>query len=243
MMLSIVIPVHNEQDNIGPLIEEITGLHSHLTDYEIIVVDDGSDDATVDRTREKLSADVPLRIIRLKNNSGQSFALATGIREARGGWIATLDGDGQNDPRDILKLLKNSYTVVACPEAHVWLGNRTERHDVWSKRIASTVGNKVRGLFLGDETPDSGCGIKLFSRDLFIALPYFDHMHRFLPALFMRHGAILHSISVSHRARRSGESHYSNIQRLCVGIVDLLGVYWLMHRMKTSGVCSSKLDK
>jgi dolichol-phosphate mannosyltransferase len=224
----VVVPVYNEAENIGPLVEEIRAALGEVADFEIVVVDDGSDDST----REVLaSLRVPeLRVIRHRERCGQSTAIWTGVRVARADWIATLDGDGQNDPADIPALLKardeagGGLLLVA--------GRRRRRHDSWLKRVSSWVANTVRGRLLRDHTPDTGCGLKLFPRRAFLDLPYFDHMHRFLPALFLRAGGRVLSVDVSHRPRRAGRSKYGVHDRLWVGIVDMFGVMWLRARVK-----------
>jgi dolichol-phosphate mannosyltransferase len=173
-------------------------------------------------------------VVRHQAPQGQSFAVATGVRAARGRWIATLDGDGQNDPADIPRLLAARDAAgasAASPGGPLLLaGYRKARSDSWLKRVSSRVANGVRGRLLGDSTPDTGCGLKLFEREAFLALPHFDHMHRFLPALFLRAGGSVISVEVGHRPRTRGRSHYGVMNRLWVGIVDIFGVLWLMKR-------------
>ena len=228
----MVIPAHNEAENLGPLVREI-GAALAGTDYEIVLVDDGSTDATSERAAE-LARTVPgLRVVRHPTSRGQSFAIATGVRAARGSWIATLDGDGQNDPADIPGLLaRRAEGRAGHVESGPLLiaGYRRKRRDAWLKRVSSRVANAVRGRLLGDRTPDTGCGLKVFEREAFLALPHFDHMHRFLPALFLRAGGCVVSVEVSHRPRERGASHYGMWNRLGVGIVDVFGVWWLIRR-------------
>jgi dolichol-phosphate mannosyltransferase len=229
MDLSIVIPVKNEAGNIAPLVVEIRAALDSVLSYEILYVDDGSDDATAAEIGW-IAADTPnLRLLRHTRTCGQSAAIRTGVKAARAAWIATLDGDGQNDPADIPRLWRvkgaNSGTQPVLLNGH-----RENRQDRWSKRWASRVANAIRGRCLGDRTPDTGCGLKLFSRTLFLDLPYFDHMHRFLPALVLREGGKVHSVRVNHRPRRGGTSKYGLLDRLGVGIVDLFGVLWLTRR-------------
>jgi dolichol-phosphate mannosyltransferase len=162
-------------------------------------------------------------------NYGQSAAIRSGVRAARAAWIATLDGDGQNDPADIPKLWRIGLTAPDAPPLLI-AGYRESRQDSWGKRFASQIANRVRRRILGDDTPDTGCGLKLFPRALFLDLPYFDHMHRFLPALVLREGGIVRSIRVNHRPRRRGVSKYGVFDRLGVGLVDLFGVIWLKRR-------------
>jgi dolichol-phosphate mannosyltransferase len=229
MDLSIVIPVKNEAGNIAPLVAETAAALDGLVDYEIVYVDDGSTDATAAEIRD-LQASLPrLRLVRHSAACGQSAAIRSGVRAAQGGWIATLDGDGQNDPADIPALwhiIQDSPTVPPLLIA----GHRAHRQDSWSKRRASRLANAVRRRLLHDETPDTGCGLKLFQRSLFLDLPYFDHMHRFLPALVLREGGIVRSVPVNHRPRQRGLSKYGVFDRLLVGITDLLGVLWLRRR-------------
>ena len=229
MDLSVVIPVKDEAANVASLVAELRVALDGLLAYEIIYVDDGSEDGTAAEVA-RLQADAPhMRLLRHRGNYGQSAAIRSGVRAARATWVATLDGDGQNDPADILKLWRIGLTA---PEAPVLLiaGYRENRQDSWRKRFASQIANRVRRRMLGDDTPDTGCGLKLFPRSLFLDLPYFDHMHRFLPALVLREGGIVRSIRVNHRPRRRGVSKYGVFDRLGVGFVDLFGVMWLKHR-------------
>ncbi len=226
--LSVVVPVHDEQDNIGPLVEEIrAALEGMSGGYEIVVVDDGSRDATAEALRKV--ARRGLVVVRHRTNCGQSAALFSGVRMARGGWIATLDGDGQNDPADIPRLWR-FLGETGDPDLKMIAGNRKRRRDTWLKRASSRIANRVRGWLLGDRTPDTGCGLKLFERDAFLRLPHFDHFHRFLPALMQQQGGRVTSVEVTHRQRRSGRSHYGVNNRLWVGIVDIVGVLWLKRR-------------
>jgi dolichol-phosphate mannosyltransferase len=165
-------------------------------------------------------------VLRHSFRSGQSAAVCSGVRHARAAWIATLDGDGQNDPADIPALFE------ARKQAELVMGNRTRRSDTWLRHVQSRVANGVRGRLLGDGTPDTGCGIKVMRRDVFMDLPRFDHMHRFLPALFLRAGARVVSVPVSHRPRERGTSKYGLFDRLWVGIVDIFGVMWLRRRFR-----------
>jgi dolichol-phosphate mannosyltransferase len=230
--LSVVIPVCNEAENVGPLAQEI---HAALATYqggeyasEIIFVDDGSTDSTISALQAARANGIPeLRIIRHQQRSGQSTAVCTGVRIARAEWIATLDGDGQNDPADIPNLIAAQQ---GDSELRLVMGNRTTRRDTWLRRLSSRIANGVRGGMLRDGTPDTGCGIKLFHRETFLELPRFNHMHRFLPALFQRAGAKVISVPVAHRPRTQGTSKYGLHNRLWVGIVDLFGVMWLIRR-------------
>lgn len=226
--LSVVVPVRNESGNIRPLIEEICAALQGVAAFEIVYVNDGSTDDTALKLKEMQATHPQLRVIHHAQSCGQSTAVRTGVKFAKGDWIATLDGDGQNDPADIPKLL-----AALAPGVELVGGNRRHaRRDVWIKRISSVIANSVRGWMLRDNTPDTGCGLKLFRRDTFLDLPYFDHMHRFLPALVLRHGGQVVSAPVNHRPRERGKSNYGTLDRLMVGIVDLFGVMWLMRRGK-----------
>ncbi|MEP6880755.1 MAG: glycosyltransferase family 2 protein [Dokdonella sp.] len=228
--LSVVVPVFNERDNVVPLINEITAALRGLLDFEIIYVDDNSKDDTLAVLSSVKAANPELRVIRHLSQSGQSTAIRNGVKAARGGWIATLDGDGQNDPADIPKLLAMRDASPA--QIKLFAGWRVDRKDTGSKRLASKWANAIRSRLLRDETPDTGCGIKLFEREAFLDLPYFDHMHRYLPALMQRAGWQVKSVPVNHRARGTGVSKYNNLNRALVGIADLRGVGWLIRRSK-----------
>ena len=232
--LSVVVPVFNERDNISPLVGEIvTALRGHVP-FEIIYVDDQSGDDSV-QVLTALREQVPeLRILRHVRQSGQSTAIRTGVKAARAGWVATLDGDGQNDPGDIVRLLQARDAAV--PQVKLFAGWRVQRQDSASKRWASRLANAIRSRMLRDDTPDTGCGIKLFERAAFLELPYFDHMHRYLPALMQRAGWATVSIPVNHRGRSAGVSKYNNLQRGWVGLRDLRGVAWLITRSKLTQV-------
>src|SRR5215472_17816042 len=229
MDLSIVVPAFNEADNVAPLVAEIHAALDGLLNYEIVYVDDGSGDATAAEVALLQARTPNLRLLRHVRNFGQSAAIRTGVRTARAPWIATLDGDGQNDPADILKLWRISLSPSA-PASLLITGYREVRRDSWTKRIASQVANFTRRRLLGDDTSDTGCGLKLFPRSLFLDLPYFDHMHRFLPALVLREGGAVRSVPVSHRPRSRGISKYGVFDRIAVGVVDLFGVMWLKRR-------------
>lgn len=231
MDLSVVIPARNEAPNVAPLVAEIRRALDGRLDYEIVYVDDGSGDGTVAEARRLASEFPRLRLLRHQTSCGQSMAIHTGIKGARAPWIATLDADGQNDPADIPKLWEIARAAPPSPPLLV-AGHRTRRRDTWSKRMASRLANAIRRGLLGDGTPDTGCGLKLFRRDLFLELPAFDHMHRFLPALVLRQGGTVVSVPVNHRPRERGRSNYGVLDRLWVGIVDLLGVMWLTRRAK-----------
>ena len=230
MDLSVVIPVRNEAENIAPLVAEIRSALDGAIDYEIVYVDDGSRDATAAAVAALAAAFPGLRLIRHDRSYGQSAAIRTGVKAARATWIATLDGDGQNDPADIPRLWAMARGEASVPM--LITGQRMKRRDSWMKRVSSRIANRVRALLLGDGTPDTGCGLKLFRRDLFLDLPFFDHMHRFLPALVKREGGRVVSVPVNHRPRLRGRSNYGTLDRLAVAFADLVGVIWLQRRAK-----------
>ncbi|HZB93486.1 MAG TPA: glycosyltransferase family 2 protein [Stellaceae bacterium] len=231
MELSVVIPVRNEAPNIAPLVAEIRVALEGFCDYEIVYVDDGSSDETAAAVRALAQGFPRLRLVRHRRSAGQSAAIRSGVRAAAAPWIATLDGDGQNDPADIPRLWQIAREASAA-EPLLVAGWRQQRRDSAVKRLSSRIANAVRGALLGDGTPDTGCGLKLFRRELFLALPFFDHCHRFLPALVKREGGRTVSVAVNHRPRQRGASNYGTLDRLFVGIADLLGVIWLMRRAK-----------
>ena len=225
--ISVVVPVKNEQDNVASLIAEIDAALSKVK-HEIIYVNDGSTDATLSILKQLQKKYKQLRVISHQQSCGQSTAVRTGVKFARYDWVATLDGDGQNNPADIPKL------IDAVSEGVELVGGnrRLSRRDTFIKRISSVIANTVRSAMLRDDTPDTGCGLKLFQREAFLDLPYFDHMHRFLPALIKRRGGKIVSVHVQHRNREHGKSNYGTLDRLIVGIVDLFGVAWLQRRAK-----------
>ncbi len=226
-LVSVVIPVRNEAPNIAPLVAEIRAALGE-TPHEIIYVDDGSTDAT-----PEILAALPVRWLRHRASCGQSAAIMTGVAAAQGTWIATLDGDGQNDPADIPHMLTRAEAETAAAGGWVMVaGHRVNRKDSWVKRRSSRLANGIRSSLLGDATPDTGCGLKLFPRALFQVMPHFDHMHRFLPALALRAGATVLSEPVNHRPRLRGASNYGTLDRLAVSIFDLFGVAWLQRRGK-----------
>lgn len=241
MDLSVVIPVKDEADNVVQLANEICAALDGLVEYEIIYVDDGSDDNTANEIL-RLQHNMPqVRLLRHATNCGQSAAIRTGVRAAHGAWIATLDGDGQNDPADLAELWPLARRASAEPPLLI-AGHREKRRDDLLKRWASRIANAVRCRFLGDGTPDTGCGLKLFPRSLFLDLPFFNHMHRFLPALVLREGGTVCSLPVNHRPRHGGRSKYGVLDRLVVGSIDLFGVMWLQHRAACPRLLSDALS-
>ena len=226
--ISVVIPVKNEAGNIDSLIEEIQQCLKNFS-YEIIYVNDGSDDDTEIELKKNLKKHKKLRVLSHKNSQGQSAAIRTGIYASNSTLIATLDGDGQNDPSDLPKMID---TLKNCKDELILIGGvRVNRKDSITRLWASSFAKYCRFVLLKDTHPDSGCGIKVFHKKLFLRLPYFDHMHRFLSALALREGAKVLKFNVKHRQRVVGNSNYTNFGRFLVGIFDVLGVIWLRNRM------------
>jgi dolichol-phosphate mannosyltransferase len=234
--ISIVVPVRNEAENIAPLIEEISTALDGRWVYEIIFVNDGSMDATADRLAALMKQRSNLRQLRHATSSGQSAAVRSGVRAARGAIVATLDGDGQNNPA----FLPDLIAAIEGGGAHVGLvaGQRVGRKDTGFKKLQSRVANGVRSSILRDGTRDTGCGLKAFRREVFLMLPYFDGLHRFLPALVRREGFQIAYVDVIDRPRGSGVSNYGFFDRLWIGIMDLAGVWWLIRRKKPTPVAT-----
>lgn len=237
MKISIIVPVRNEADNIIPLLKEIDSAMSVADAYEIVYVDDGSMDNTLAVLKQAMPVFMNLRVIRHQQSCGQSTAIYNGVKAANYPWIATLDGDGQNDPADIPRLFQ-TLQLQRKSSANLWMvaGWRNKRCDSKWRLFSSRFANTIRSLLLRDNTPDAGCGLKIFAKDMFLELPYFDHMHRFLPALILRAGGQVISEPVNHRARTSGRSNYGTLDRLWNGITDLLGVIWLQKRSKLAAL-------
>ncbi len=225
--LSVVIAVYNEVENITILLDEIEkSLDKSL--FEAVVVDDGSTDGTYECLMNHKAKMPNLVVIRHRKNSGQSAAIISGVEAANYDWIATLDGDGQNDPADIPRLFE---IATAAKKSVLIAGSRAKnRNDSFVKKWSSKIANAVRGWMLKDDCPDTGCGLKIFERRVFLQLPLFNHVHRFLPALFKRSGSEVVIAAVNHRPRLRGESKYGVWNRLWVGIVDIIGVMWLIRR-------------
>jgi dolichol-phosphate mannosyltransferase len=238
--ISIVVPVRNEAENVGPLIAEIAAALDGRWAYEIIYVNDGSTDATAERLAAVMQQRRNLRQIRHATSSGQSAAVRSGVRGARGAIVATLDGDGQNNPAflpDLISAIENGGDRVGLAA-----GQRVGRKDTGFKKIQSRVANGVRKAILRDGTRDTGCGLKAFRREVFLALPYFDGLHRFLPALVRREGFEVAYVDVVDRPRRSGVSNYGFFDRLWIGIMDLAGVWWLIRRKKSTPVATEVMS-
>lgn len=227
--LSVVIPVQNEEENVRMLIDEVRQALDGVLNYELIYVNDGSTDSTLEILEQYRSGFSLLKIFSHEKGVGQSTAVQTGVKHAESPVIATLDGDGQNDPADIPALfqvlIENSATGVVLVN-----GYRKKRKDTFIKRMSSRFANGIRRWLLDDDTPDTGCGLKVFRRDAYLDIPFFDHLHRFLPAMMINGGGRVMSVEVNHRERQLGSSHYGFFDRLWVGIFDILGVIWLKAR-------------
>jgi dolichol-phosphate mannosyltransferase len=230
LAVSIVVPVKNEAGNIEPLVTEIAAALAPDGGFEIVYVDDGSSDATADQLRALTASRPWLRAIRHAVSCGQSAAVRTGVLHARAPIVVTLDGDGQNDPAFIPALIK--ALAAGAPKIGLVAGQRVGRKATGFKKLQSRIANTVRGAILRDGTRDSGCGLKAFPRDVFLELPYFDGLHRFLPALVRREGYDIGYVDVVDRLRRQGVSNYGMWDRLWIGILDLAGVWWLIRRKK-----------
>lgn len=227
---SVVVAVFNEVDNVTAVTEEIFGATASLGSFELIYVDDGSDDLTDERLRLLQATRRAIRVLRHDRRCGKTAALVTGITAARAPWIVTMDGDGQDSADDIPKLLELAWT--SSEPSPLIAGIRMRRRDSWSRRVATRFANGLRQALLHDQCPDTACGFKAFRRDVFLRLPAFEGMHRFLPALFQSYGHPLVCCPVNHRPRLSGRSKYSNFGRAVVGLFDLFGVVWLRRRTR-----------
>jgi dolichol-phosphate mannosyltransferase len=228
--VSIVVPVRNEAENVAPLVAEIVSVLDGRWVYEIIYVNDGSTDATAGRLADLMKQHRQLRQLKHAQSSGQSAAVRSGVRAARGAIVATLDGDGQNNPvflPDLIAAVENGGGRVG-----LVAGQRVGRKDTGFKKLQSRIANGVRKTILNDGTRDTGCGLKAFPREVFLSMPYFDGLHRFLPALVRREGFEIAYVDVIDRPRHSGVSNYGFFDRLWIGIMDLAGVWWLIRRKK-----------
>lgn len=232
---SVVAPMLNEAENVEPLAREIAAACAGLEPFEVIFVNDGSTDVTAERIAALRAEFSWLREVRHARPSGQSAALRSGVLAARAPLICTIDGDGQNPPAEIPRLLAPLIDGGAV-ELGLVAGQRVERKDRRTRRLASRFANGLRAWLLDDHTRDTGCGLKAFPRKVFLSLPYFDHLHRFLPALVRREGYEIRLVDVAHRARTAGRTKYTNVDRAMVGVLDLLGVWWLKRRRKIASV-------
>jgi len=230
---SVVIAVLDEAENVAAVCEETLAAMERAGEFEIVFVDDGSADATPDILQDIAAKDARVRLVRHDRRCGKSQAVRSGVLAARGAWIATMDGDGQNDPADLPDMLDKAWAAEG--QAPLVAGTRVRRDDPVSRLVATRIANGFRAAVLGDHCPDTGCGVKVFPREAFLMLPCFEGMHRFLPALFQRYGHPLINHPVRHRARHAGQSKYTNIGRAFVGIFDTMGVIWLVRRTKAPG--------
>lgn len=231
---SIVIPVKNEAGNIDLLVDEIDKHCAAIGPFELIFIDDGSSDETAKAVLARAKQYNWVRLVSHPKSAGQSAAIHSGVGFARADIICMLDGDGQNPPLEIPNLVAPFLTKECPPDLGLVAGQRTKRKDTLSKRLASRAANAIRAWMLKDGTRDTGCGLKAFRRGAFLGLPFFNHMHRYLPALFSRDGWQIRHVDVSHAERHAGASNYNNLNRALVGIYDLLGVAWLLKRAKQS---------
>ncbi|MEM1105930.1 MAG: glycosyltransferase family 2 protein [Pseudomonadota bacterium] len=229
--LSIIVPVHNEAGNVADLAGEIAAALDGRA-YEMVFVDDASTDDTRAALVALKDRHPALRVLGHRENAGQSRAIRTGVRGARGRVVGTLDGDGQNDPADLPALYRQLTRADAPADLKLVMGRRTRRKDTAWKRFGSRFANAVRRRLLKDDCDDSGCGIKVMHRDAFLALPYFDHMHRYMPAMMRAEGYGVEFLEVNHRERGAGQSKYTNFGRLGAAFSDLRGVTWLIRRRR-----------
>ena len=229
--ISVVVPVYNEEENVAKLVDEIEAALGG-ENYEMIFVNDASTDGTLEKLKSLKADYTALRPISHRKNAGQSRAVRSGVMAAKGKYIATLDGDGQNDPADIPALYAQITRADAPKDLALIGGRRAKRQDSWAKKIGSRLGNGVRRKLLKDQADDTGCGLKVFTRDAFLRLPFFDHVHRYIPALMLREGYKIEFCDVNHRHREFGVSKYTNFGRLMVSIADLRGVMWLNRRAR-----------
>ncbi len=234
-LLSVVIPILNEAENVDPVLDELADAFAGHDGFEVLCIDDGSTDDTADRVTRAMDRHGWLRLVRHRRRAGKSAGLRTAAEWARGDWIVTMDGDGQNIAADIRAIAERLPGLTDRPSPLV-AGIRQVRRDTIWRRIATRIANPIRRGLLRDECPDSGCGIKAYRRDAFLRLPIFEGMHRFLPALFQLYGHPLICHPVGHRERRHGGSKYTNLGRAIAGIFDLLGVLWLRRQTRLTAV-------
>lgn len=237
LAVSVVIPAHNEAENLATLVPEIAA-NLGGTAHEIIIVDDASTDDTPALIERLAASGISVRRLKHPRSLGQSAAVMTGVVAARGSLVVTLDGDGQNDPRFIPEMIR----ALDDPAVGIVAGQRLGRKDTMSKKLSSRIANGVRRFFLKDDTRDTGCGLKAFRREPFTRLPYFQGMHRYLPALFLGDGWKIAHVDVVDRERHHGSSHYGMLDRLAVGIPDLFGVWWLLRRRRRNPFRVEKME-
>ena len=233
-MVSVVVPMLDEADNLRPLIASIFTVLVPLCRFEVVLVDDGSSDRTRTIALELATQQKGIRVIGHDSPAGQSAAIHSGVLAARAAIIATLDGDGQNPAENLTRILAPFLGATVPKRLGIVAVQRIGRKDRSSKRLASRVANSIRGAVLQDGARDTGCGLKAFRKDAYLALPFFNHQHRYLPALFARDGWLVAHVDVTHAPRRHGRSKYGNLGRALAGITDLAGVAWLIHRRKTA---------
>ncbi|MEL6767457.1 MAG: glycosyltransferase family 2 protein [Pseudomonadota bacterium] len=233
---TVVAPMLNEAENVARMADEIAEACAHLAPFEAVFVNDGSTDGTAAAIAEARKRHPWLRELRHARPSGQSAAVRSGVMAAAAPIVCTIDGDGQNPPAEIPKLVAALIAADADPRLGLVAGQRVDRQDTASKRLASRAANALRARLLRDETRDTGCGLKAFPKALFLQLPFFDHLHRYLPALVKREGYRVALVDVSHRAREAGSSKYTNFGRAIVGVTDLFGVWWLIRRRRLAEV-------
>ena len=231
---AVVAPMRNEAAAVAALVAEIGAACAPLGPFEAVLVDDGSDDGTAAIIAEEQTRRPWLRLVRHARSCGQSAAVASGVRAARAPLIVTIDGDGQNPPAEIPKLVTPLMEAAADGDLALVCGVRAKRRDGLGKRVSSRAANALRRVMLRDGSPDTGCGLKAFRRDVFLLLPFFDHMHRYLPSLFLADGWTVVHLPVDHRQRETGATKYGNIDRALVGALDLFGVWWLLRRRRRS---------
>lgn len=241
-VVSIVSPMHNEAENVRDLVAEIEQARGYMPPSEVVLIDDGSMDETAELIREQMQTRPWLRLVQHPRAAGQSAAVHSGVLAAAGRIVCTLDGDLQNPPSELPKLCAPFFQDNVPERLGLVAGQRQKRQDSLSKKLASRFANGIRSYVLNDATRDTGCGLKAFRRDAFLELPFFNHMHRYLPALFGRHSWDVAHVDVSHRARGGGQSKYTNLQRGLVGIVDLMAVAWLIRRAKAATPKEIRLD-
>ena len=233
--ISILIPAYNEAQSIDAVVREAVEVFDEaFSSFEVIVIDDGSADDTAGALAAFAKADDRVKVVRHPRRSGKSAALRTGMLHARALWAATMDGDGQDDPRSVVDMAQ-AVDLATVGEVGLVAGNRTNRTDGANRKFASRFANGLRRSLLNDDCPDTACGLKLIVRDVFLAMPFFDALHRYLPALTRHLGYDIVNVPVVNRGRAAGESKYTNLGRAAAGLFDLLGVIWLMRRTHTPG--------